>query len=355
MTGGGGRGADRSAVRGLILGMAIGDAVGLPREGLSPRRAARMFGPPPLKHALLPRVGMISDDTEHACMTAQAFLASGGDPERFARALAWRLRLWLLGVPAGVGLATLLATLRLWMGVPARASGVFSAGNGPAMRAPILGLLAGHDAANIRRLITVSTRITHTDPKALAGAMAVATAAAYAGRAPPGDASRDDLVAEIRAAVGDEELTSLVELAVARAAEGEDPQSFARRLGLERGVSGYMYHTVPVALFCWLRHPGDFRAAVEAAITLGGDTDTVGAIVGALCGTNLGAGGIPEDWLAGLRDAPRSVAWLSRLAAAAEDPDSGPVPLAWPLIPFRNFAFAAVVLGHGLRRLLPPY
>ena len=40
--------------------------------------------------------GMVSDDTEHACMTAQALLASAGDPDLFARDLAWRLRLWLL-------------------------------------------------------------------------------------------------------------------------------------------------------------------------------------------------------------------------------------------------------------------
>ncbi len=56
------------AIQGCILGTAVGDAVGLPREGLSARRAARLFGSAPLGHRLLLGRGMISDDTEHTCM-----------------------------------------------------------------------------------------------------------------------------------------------------------------------------------------------------------------------------------------------------------------------------------------------
>ncbi len=33
-------------------------------------------------------------------------------------------------------------------------------------------------------------------------------------------------------------------------------------LGLRRGIMGYIYHTVPLAMYCCLRHPGDFRQAV---------------------------------------------------------------------------------------------
>ena len=70
-------------------------------------------------------------------------------------------------------------------------------------------------------------------------------------------------------------------------------EDFAASLGLGRGVSGYAYHTVPVALYAWLRHPSDFRAALESALNCGGDTDSVGAIVGALCGARQGAADIP--------------------------------------------------------------
>lgn len=71
-------------------------------------------------------------------MVVQAVLASGGEPEAFVRSLAWRLRGWLLGVPAGVGLATLRSGIRLWLGVPPSRSGVYSAGNGPSMQAGLL-------------------------------------------------------------------------------------------------------------------------------------------------------------------------------------------------------------------------
>src|SRR3954454_23969296 len=89
-------------IAGMLLGTAVGDALGLPREGLSPGRARRMFGSE-VRHRLFFGRGMTSDDTEHACMTAQALLASRGDVRQFARSLAWRLRGWVLALPAGVG------------------------------------------------------------------------------------------------------------------------------------------------------------------------------------------------------------------------------------------------------------
>ena len=73
---------------------------------------------------------MLSDDTEHACMTAQALLTAGDEPVRVARALAWKLRWWLLALPAAVGWGTLSAIARSWIGFSPRRSGVQSAGNG---------------------------------------------------------------------------------------------------------------------------------------------------------------------------------------------------------------------------------
>jgi hypothetical protein len=35
---------------------------------------------------------MVSDDTEHTCIVAQALIASAGDPDAFQRHLARRLR-----------------------------------------------------------------------------------------------------------------------------------------------------------------------------------------------------------------------------------------------------------------------
>ena len=137
---------------GCLLGTAVGDAVGLACEGLHRRRQGRMFphldGPRLLGHH-----GMVSDDTEHTCLVAQALIESAGDPGLFTRALARRLRWWLLGLPAGVGWATLRATLKLSVGVPPTRSGVRSAGNGPAMRSALLGVCWGHVPARLRALV----------------------------------------------------------------------------------------------------------------------------------------------------------------------------------------------------------
>jgi ADP-ribosylglycohydrolase len=358
-----GDGIDRIA--GVILGTAVGDALGLPREGLSRRRARRIFSGPPLRHRFLLGRGMTSDDTEHTCMTGQALLRAPGDADAFARSLAWRLRFWLLGLPAGTGRATLRAVVKLWLGFPPARSGVWSAGNGPAMRAALLGVCLGHDLEQMRAYVRASTRLTHTDPRAERGAFLVALAAHHGAVNGPQGVRGETFLREVREALpdADEELRGLLRRLEDHLGRDAPAVELADALGLHRGVSGYSYQTVPMALYCWLRHPGDFRAAVEEVIALGGDADSTGAVVGGIAGATLGGGSIPEDWLDGLLEWPRSVAWMRRLAErlARQFPVAGspvrqePLPLAWPgLIP-RNLFFLAMVLAHGFRRLLPPY
>ena len=350
---------------GSLLGLAVGDALGLPMEGMSPRRAARVFRGP-LRHRLVLGRGMLSDDTEHACMTAQALLAARGDADRFARSLAWRLRWWLLGLPAAVGFGTLRAILKLWMGFPPRHSGVHSAGNGPAMRAPILGASFADDEAGLRAAVRASTRLTHRDARAEAGALAIALATAAAVRSPDSTFDASALLAELRrASAGDEELSRALALAEENLQLGSTPRQFADALGLRGGISGYIHHTVPVALYCWLRAPGDFRAAITEVIALGGDTDTTAAIVGGMAGAHVGAAQLPTEWVGGLRDWPRSVSWLRRLGArlaaqrlapsVSASTALGPLRLFWPALLLRNLVFTAIVLLHGVRRMLPPY
>ncbi len=147
---------------GCILGTAVGDAIGLPREGVGRRRGERLFGSSPLEHRLILGRGLCSDDTEHTIMVAQALTATGGSPQAFARNFAWRLRWWFLRLPAGVGLGTLRACLKLWVGVKPHRSGVRSAGNGPAMRSALLGLAARNDQHLARLVIPVPTSPTPT-------------------------------------------------------------------------------------------------------------------------------------------------------------------------------------------------
>jgi ADP-ribosylglycohydrolase len=347
-----------SATVGAILGTAVGDALGLPYENLSKRRGRRLFGLPDRHHFLFGR-GMVSDDTEHTCMVAQAMIAGGDDVDAFRGNFAWRLRLWLLALPAGIGLATLKSILKLWLGFPASRSGVFSAGNGPAMRAAIFGA-AVDDLDLLRQFVRASTRITHTDPKAEFGALAVALAARHARTAVTTDGA--EFLATLRTALPESasEFLALAERAVASAASGESTENFAAGMGLKRGVSGYVYHTVPVVLQAWLRHSADYRGAVSAVICCGGDTDSTVAIVGGILGAGLGKSGIPADWLARIWEWPRTCTWMERLGErlavvrATRKPDIPP-RLPMPGLLVRNGFFIAVVFAHVFRRLLPPY
>jgi ADP-ribosyl-[dinitrogen reductase] hydrolase len=350
---------DSDRIAGVLIGAAVGDALGLPREGMSRRRAAKMFGSGELRHAFLFGHGMTSDDAEHACMTGQALLEAPHDADAFARSLARRLRWWLLGLPAGTGKATLLGALRLWLGVPPARSGVFSAGNGPAMRAPILGVCLRRDPDRLAQYVRASTRLTHTDPKAEQGAWAAALAAGYAAE----ELDPPSLLEAVLRRVENAELRELIESVRRGLEQGASPDEFAAHLGLERGVSGYMYHTVPAALFCFLRYPSDFRAAVESVIRLGGDTDSTAALVGALAGARNGGDAIPRPWIEGLLCWPRTVAWMQRLAERlgsqfAEVPpseDTNPLPVSCPALLARNVLFNGTVFVHVLRRMLPPY
>ncbi len=348
----------QDSIVGCIFGTAVGDALGLPYEGLSRQRAARLLGMPD-RYRFMLRRGMISDDTEHTCMVAQSLVASGGDPNRFGRMFGWRLRWWLVGLPAGVGFATLRACLRLWCGVPVDRSGVYSAGNGPAMRAAILGA-AVQDPRRLRDLVRVSSRITHSDPRAEWGALAVALAARMACSAEvvSGAVYLEHLQATLS---GDgDELVQLVAAAVRSSEAGASTTLFAEELGLKSGVSGYVYHSVPIAIHAWLAHPHDFRRAVMAVILCGGDTDSTAAIVGGIVGAAVGKAGIPGEWLGRLVEWPRSKRWMialgEQLSAVMESGvKARPIRMAaWGLIP-RNVFFLLVVLFHGLRRLLPPY
>lgn len=341
---------------GLLIGTATGDALGLPAEGLSRDRIQKLW-PGDCQHRFVLGRGMLSDDTEHTVFVAQALLANGCDSEAFASSLAWKLRWWLLSIPAGVGFATLRATIKLWMGFPPSRSGVHSAGNGPAMRSAIIGAVFADEPDRIRPFVRASTTLTHTDERALTGALAVAFAAAWATRQEQkSEPDIESLLTTLRELSDKAEWQAIlvkIETALARKFFVPD---FAAELGCSRHVSGYVFHTVPVALFAWLRHWGDFRAAIASVIRCGGDTDTVAAICGALAGCSSGEAAIPREWRDGICDWPRSVRVLEDIARHLGDRSPKvTVRYFWPGVIPRNFLFLLLVLFHAFRRALPPY
>jgi ADP-ribosyl-[dinitrogen reductase] hydrolase len=344
--------------RGLLLGTAVGDALGLPAEGLTPQTIEKL-GWTAWRHRLLVNRGMVSDDTEHTIFVAQSLLKHAQYPDAFQACLAWKLRFWLLGLPAGTGKATAISILKLWAGVPPPRSAVFSAGNGPSVRGVVIGAALADNEALMVEMIRRSTLISHSDPRALVGALAVGYAAAFAvsGRIkePKGPS---DLLGKLKdiAVVDAEWQTSLGQLE-ASLAKGRTVKAFAADLGLQRGVTGYVYHTVPVAIYAWLRHQGDFRKTLTSVLSCGGDTDTTGAITGALTGATGGETGIPAEWIDHIAEWPRTMTVLRKiadsLALKVEGKSVSPVAYFWPGVIFRNLLFILIVLGHGFLRLIP--
>lgn len=141
---------------GCLIGTAVGDSLLLPAEGLSRRQIERRFGEQ-LTHGLLFGRGMVSDDTDHSFLLARCLAAEPRDVAGFSRRLAWRLRWWLLCLPAGCGKATGQAIVRLWLGFSPARSGVASGGNGPSMRAAIIGAFFAQDSA-VRRAFGLGWR-----------------------------------------------------------------------------------------------------------------------------------------------------------------------------------------------------
>jgi len=353
------------AIIGSLLGTALGDSLGLPFENLSPGRGATLF-PQPLRHHFFLGKGMVSDDTEHATMTALALAKSGDDVAGFARHLAWSLRFWVLCIPAGIGWATLRSMVKLWLGCGPSTSGVFSAGNGPAMRSPVIGAVFSDekDAAKRREFVRTSTRITHTDPRAEQGAQIAALAAACAARAARPEEGPRTFRELLSAAVPDlaPEWAPLLDAAFRSAATGASTSAVAAAQGWKAGISGFILHTIPAVIHAWYRSPGDLRSALSDIIAAGGDTDTTAAILGGIIGAGMRLEAFPSDLLASFRDWPWSVSLFQHCGtavAAAMAPHDTAIPeipaIIWPLVLLRNVAFAAIVLAHVFRRLFPPY
>ncbi|PQV64962.1 ADP-ribosylglycohydrolase [Abditibacterium utsteinense] len=341
---------------GCLIGGAVGDALGLPAEKLSPARQKSLFGRID-KMQFLPSRGMISDDTEHALFTARALIESGGDAEKFRRLLHSEFRRWILALPPGTGLATLKSGFKS-LAFSAQ-PGVYSAGNGPAMRAPILGAALGEVVPQLRACLDYSTRMTHTDSKAFWGALAVALASSSHIEA---DGRR--LVREFSEWSDDSESAkqclNLLKKSINSASRGQSTADFCADLELQNGVSGYIFHTVPVVIQCFLRNKTNFRAGIEEIIACGGDTDTTAAILGGILGAHLGIDAIPADWRGDLWEwpnTPRSMEILARdLAKSLDEGEALVAPrLIFPYQLARNLFFGSVVLIHGFRRMLPPY
>jgi len=157
------------------------------------------------------------------------------------------------------------------------------------MSSAILGVAFRDDAAKRHEFALAACRVTHTDPRALESAWLVAEAAALAANAAP----TDEVLKRLESLLESDEMKiRFAALKTALAAQ-RSVLDYEAEIGCERGVSGFVPNTVAVAFFAWLWYRGCFNVAVPSVIECGGDTDTVAAITGGICGAEVGEEGIP--------------------------------------------------------------
>lgn len=330
---------DEDCIAGILLGTALGDALGLACEGMSPPAITRRFGRVRRFH-LIGRTGIVSDDTEQAALLTRAVVAARGDDAELLRRFRRSMVGWFLRLPFGIGLSTLRACLRMTVGV--RSPGVFSAGNGAAMRAPVLGGLITDPARRLRVGRAVA-ELTHTDPMGVDGALYTAeVTAGLVGGAGPFDAVRQALTV-----VDDARIREAVLEALGLAEAGTPMTQAAETLG----TSGFVVHTVGLATFGLLVAGDDVLESLATVVHAGGDTDTTAAIVGAWLGARTGARGLPPliESLAGGPFGRKHLLALAASAAAEGDPPGFSTALAM----MRNLALYPVILAHGFRRMIP--
>lgn len=290
----------------------MGDALGMPFEGMRAssirRRVGRVqdFLDAPWR---MLKSGQWTDDTKMTLCQARSIAARGRvDVEDTAR----RFVQWFeSGDWRGIGGATYESIQRLRAGVPPEESGKrgeMAAGNGAAMRIAPVGLLDCMDLDKLRGDVARSAAITHDNPEAVAGALAVAYAVARGAR---GDLSPESLVEDTVAFIGESKVARHLLLASAFLEKGmETPEALVRL-----GTGGYVVETVASSFFCFLKTPRDFETAVASAVEGGLDADTTGAVTGAVSGAYNGIGAIPSRW----RDKVEGKEEIIRLADAIHD------------------------------------
>jgi poly(ADP-ribose) glycohydrolase ARH3 len=178
-----------------------------------------------------------------------------------------------------------------------------SLGNGAAMRVAPVGLLFCDDLDRVWEEARLSALPTHLHPLGIEGAQLLAAAVALAVREPVFD--RKGFYRELFTRAQQDEFRWQLS-AAARLGPG-DTVSF-----LGNGVEAH--RSVVTAIACFAASPGSYEDTVSRAIGQGHDTDTLGAMAGALSGAHLGAGAIPGHLLDKLEDDHKGRTYLRQLA-----------------------------------------
>ncbi|MFC7759879.1 ADP-ribosylglycohydrolase family protein [Catellatospora bangladeshensis] len=212
---------------------------------------------------------------------------------------------------AGSGTARVLVAVasgaRWWQAAPKVHHGDGSFGSVAAVRACAAGLVPGVGAAAAAALGRRSAGITHTHLLARDGAAAAAAAVALAVRSQPGaPADKYRFLSAVAAQMRTAEFRSALRTVQTLVRHRSAPAETAATLGADRTA----LRSVPAALTAFLRHPDEPTAAIRYALMMGGQTQTVAAIVGAIIGARHPEHTVAMPWRP-------DVVRLLRLRAAA--------------------------------------
>lgn len=286
------------SLNGLSVGDALGQQFPVMRRSLADLRAGDL----PTE-----RPWAWTDDTEMACSVVAELLRNGAiDQDRLAAAFARRFQ-----PHRDYGFNTVGVLRRIGAGADWRevAGAAFenqgSRGNGAAMRVAPLGAFYAGDPGRAAAEAARSAEVTHRHPEGIAGAVAVALAAAGAaharltGKLP----APEEFIDSVLEHLGDSETRTAIRRA--RAMLGAATADVAAELGNGSRVTAQ--DTVPFTIWAAATHLGDYPAAVATCIEADGDIDTTGAIVGGIVAAHTGSRpgtGVPQWWLAAREQLP---------------------------------------------------
>ena len=295
-----------SRAYGALAGLALGDALGMPTQAMSPQQIQAVYGhvtglvdgDKSQPYAPGMAAGSVTDDTEQALLVASLLLKGRGsgptlDAGEFSRCLlAWEDSMIERGSLDLLGPSTKAALERVRAGEDPLRVGGEGTTNGAAMRVTPIGIAAStSDRQLFADAVWSSCQVTHATRQGFQSAALVAAAVSLGIDA--GAADVTDLLWKAVAFVHslpergawspEPDVVAATHRALKLAAQ---PASSLEWLAEQIGTSAASAQTIPMA-FALLAHDPSPRALLQAA-NLGGDTDTIGAIAGAILGASLG-------------------------------------------------------------------
>jgi len=269
-----------------MIGSAIGDALGASFEGLWINK---------LNIEEFSFHGRWTDDTHMMIGVAESLIANKGfNGEHMAWAFIknWEKEPWRGYGPGPPRVFRMIKSGIAWNEAAKQLyGGMGSFGNGAAMRVAPIGLFYYDDVEKLREVAYKSAEITHTHMLGKEGAAIQAYAVALAVKAESESFNPIDFLEKLieftRVDAYKEKLKKAKGLL-----NNDDKREIIRNLG--NGVEAL--NSVPTAIYCFAKHHESYAKAVLYAISLGGDTDTIGAMTGAIAGAYHGIENIPNAW-----------------------------------------------------------